>query len=105
MIAKFYQKICLLFARSKNRCECANSTSRKRNLCRQRTVSVIERPILLASVLITALLLEVRQFDGLETLELAVFDQMVRLQPLLSFASQGGTAGNANTSFKWTTEP
>ncbi|HEY9623403.1 MAG TPA: EAL domain-containing protein, partial [Crinalium sp.] len=42
---------------------------------------LVRHPIILASVLVTGGLLVVRQFGGLEPLELAVYDQMVRLLP------------------------
>ena len=40
-----------------------------------------QQPFLLASVLVTGLLLGVRHLGGLQALELAAFDQLVRLQP------------------------
>lgn len=73
MIAKFSRKIPSLLS--------AITSPRIRKPRRWLTALVTRQPALVASVVITALLLQVKHIGGLELLELAVFDQMVRLQP------------------------
>ena len=46
-----------------------------------RATKICQQPVLLATVAITGLLLGVRQLGWLQSLELGIFDQMVRLQP------------------------
>ncbi len=73
MIAKFYRKFCLLLSAAKNRRAC--------NFFRRPLAAlVLGQPVLLGSVIITVLLLQVRQLGSMQPLELAAFDQMVRLQ-------------------------
>ncbi len=73
MIAKFSRKIRSLLSVATN--------PRASNSSRPHEALVLGQPVFLASVLITALLIGVRQLGGLQSLELAVFDQMVRMQP------------------------
>lgn len=81
MIAKFSRKIRSLLSAATNRRDCTKRTQRDRKISRLIAALVVGQPVFLASVLITAVVLQVRQLGGLEPLELAAFDQMVRLQP------------------------
>lgn len=72
MIAKFSRKIRSLLS--------AATAPHAGNSSRPLAAIVLGQPVLVASVLITALLLQVRQLGGLQPLELGAFDQMVRLQ-------------------------
>ena len=73
MIAKFSRKIPSLLSAITSPCV--------RKPRRWLAILVTRQPALVASLIITALLLQVKHVGGLELLELAVFDQMVRLQP------------------------
>lgn len=73
MIAKLFRKIPALSCATINTCACLTSGRLKK--------LVLGRPALVASVVITALLLPVKQLNGFQPLELAAFDRMVQLQP------------------------
>lgn len=72
MIAKFYRKFRSLLSAATNRRAC-------NFLRRPLAALVLRQPVLLGSIIITVLL-QVRQLGSMQPLELAAFDQMVRLQ-------------------------